>query len=61
MFNVETKIEKDILTIKVDLKKRNGTSKSGKNETVATTGGNMETGVPGIRFGLNVFAKPAEK
>lgn len=61
MFNVEYKVEKDVLTIKVDLKKRNGTSKSGKNETVATTGGNVDTGVPGIRFGLNVFSKIAAK
>lgn len=60
MQNVEFKVEKDKLTITVDLKKRLGKSKSGKNETVATTGGNAETGVPGIKFGLNVFAKPAE-
>lgn len=54
--NIETKVEKNILVIKVDLSKDFGLSKSGKNKVIATTEGN--TSVPGkeeIKFGLNVY------
>lgn len=61
MKNIEVKIDKDKMTIVVDLKKRNGTSKSGKNAIIATTSGNAS--VPGredIKFGLNVYTPAAE-
>lgn len=58
MQNVEFKVEKNKLVITVDLTKRFGPSKSGKTEIVATSGGNADTGHEGVKFGLNVFAKP---
>lgn len=57
MKNVDMKVEGDKLVITVDLKQRNGESKSGKNLTVASTGGNVSLeGHPEIKLGLNVFA-----
>lgn len=56
MRNVEMTQEKGILTIKVDLSKDLGRSKSGKTSIVASTDGNVA--VPGmvhIKVGLNVY------
>jgi len=58
--NVSMKVEKDILTITVKLKERHGVSSSGKTDIIATTSGNADVGVDGIKFGLNVFVKRAD-
>ena len=58
MTNIEMKVEGEILTIKVDLSEKHGHSKSGKNQTVATTAGIVS--VPGreeVKIGVNVFTK----
>lgn len=58
MQNLEMTIEGDILTIKVDLSKRCGKSKSGKNNIVATTSGNMSVpDRPDLKIGLNIYGK----
>jgi hypothetical protein len=57
MKNIDMKVEGDKLVITVDLKQRNGESKSGKSLTVASTGGNVSLeGHPEIKLGLNVYA-----
>ena len=56
MTNTEIKVEKNVLTIKVDLSKSFGPSKSGKTTQVATTAGNIEI-QPGTYLGLNVYKK----
>jgi len=56
--NIEMKIEnKDILVIRVDLKKDFGPSKTGKTTIIASTEGNVT--VPGRSevVGLNVYKK----
>lgn len=53
MKNVETKIEGTILTIKVDLSKTFGPSKSGKTIIVASTEGPVRVGE--VSVGLNVY------
>lgn len=62
MKNVEMKVDKNILTIKVDLKKENGKSKSGKNIIIGTTEGNTVVGseAPGVKIGLNVYRSADE-
>lgn len=55
MQNVNFKIDKDILTITVNLKTELGPSKSQKTTMIATTGGNADVGKDGIKFGLNVY------
>ncbi|KLK87391.1 hypothetical protein SZ63_10935 [Methanoculleus sediminis] len=58
MKNVDMTVEKNILTIRVDLAKEFGESKSGKSITIASTEGNVS--VPGheeIRIGLNIYRK----
>ena len=58
MTNCEMKVEGQILTIKVDLSKRNGFSKSGKNQTIATTSGIIDVPTkPEVKIGLNIFTK----
>lgn len=56
MNNVKTKVEKNILTIEVDLTKDFGPSASGKTIQIASTLGNKPVG-DGISFGLNVYRK----
>ncbi len=57
MKNVETKIEKNnVMTIKVDLSKTFGPSKSGKTIIIASTEGNQPVG-NGVVMGLNVYKK----
>jgi len=56
MRNVEMDVNKNVLTIKIDLNKRFGPSKSGKTEVVASTEGFCVI-VPGVVACLNVNAK----
>ncbi|MDK2889795.1 MAG: hypothetical protein PWR21_427 [Methanoculleus sp.] len=58
MKNVDMTVEGSVLTIRVDLEKEFGASKSGKSITIASTEGNVA--VPGheeIRIGLNIYRK----
>jgi hypothetical protein len=58
MKNVDMAIEGNVLTIRVDLGKEFGESKSGKSITIASTEGNVA--VPGhedIKIGLNIYRK----
>jgi hypothetical protein len=58
MKNVEMKVEDNILTIQVDLKKEFGPSASGKTIIIATTEGNIS--IPGndeAKIGLNIYKK----
>lgn len=57
MRNVAYNIDGDLLTIKVDLSKELGRSKSGKTMIVASTGGNVDIGHSGIKLGLNMYKK----
>lgn len=56
MKNVELKLDGNILTIKVDLSKTFGASKTGKSIVIASTEGNQAV-QPGIMLGLNVYKK----
>ena len=59
MKNVEMSVDKNILTIKVDLSKEFGRSKSGKTIVIASTEGNQP--VPGsndAKVGVNVYKHP---
>jgi hypothetical protein len=49
--------DKGVLTITVNLKGETfGPSASGKTETIASSGGNIEIpGYPGVRVGVNAF------
>lgn len=58
MKNVDMTIEGNTLTIRVDLGKDFGESKSGKSITIASTEGNIP--VPGreeVMIGLNIYRK----
>ena len=58
MKNVEMKVEGNILTLQVDLKKEFGPSASGKTIIIATTEGNIP--IPGndeVKIGLNIYRK----
>jgi len=58
MKNVEMSIEGTTLTIKVDISKDYGESKSGKSFTIASTEGNIS--IPDnedIKIGLNIYRK----
>ncbi len=57
MFNVQTKVEGDKLTITVDLSKTAGRSKSGKSIIIATTAGAVTVQAPSgpVKVGLNVY------
>jgi hypothetical protein len=57
--NVEYSVEKNILTIRIDLKKEFGKSKSQKSTIIATTEGNVSLeGTDGAKAGINVY-RPA--
>jgi hypothetical protein len=59
MTNVEMSVEKNILTIKVDMSKRFGKSKTGKTIKVASTDGNQSAPENDeIKIGLNVYTYP---
>lgn len=55
--NIELSIEGSILTLKIDLSKTSGESKSGKSQVIATTSGNKS--LPGdfsdIKIGINCY------
>ena len=56
MKNIEMSVTGNILTIKVDITKTFGPSKSGKTTIIASTEGNI--GVPTreeVRVGLNIY------
>ena len=54
--NVKVDVKGNVLTITVDLSKNFGSSKSGKNAIIATTGGNMDVpGKPGVKLGVNCY------
>ena len=58
MENVKTKVEGDLLTVEIDLRRGGGRSGSGKTTRVASTEGNLA--VPGaehIVIGLNCYTK----
>ena len=58
MTNVDMSVQGDILTIKVDLSKRFGDSRSGKTIIIASTGGNINVkGHPNIKIGVNAYQK----
>ena len=56
MKNIELEIKGSVLTIKIDLSKTFGTSKSGKSVIIASTEGNVVV-IPGIMAGINVYKK----
>jgi len=61
MQNIEMSVEKNILTLKVDISKRYGPSASGKTIILATTAGNIS--IPDhndIKIGLNIYTKNKE-
>jgi len=56
MKNIEMSLDGQILTMKVDLSKDFGPSKSGKSITIATTEGNISVpGAEDVKIGLNVY------
>lgn len=58
MKNVTMKLNKNILTITVDISKRFGLSSSGKTTIVGSTEGNVAVeGAEHIKVGLNVYTK----
>lgn len=56
MKNIETSVDKNILTIKVDLTKTFGESSSGKSIIIGSSEGNQEI-APEIYLGINVYKK----
>lgn len=56
MKNVNVRVEGDVLTVTVNLKERQGKSKSGLTEIIASSQGNVEI-APGIKMGINVYTK----
>ncbi len=58
MKNIDMNLQGNILTIKVDISKDFGESKSGKSITIASTEGNIS--IPDnedIKIGLNIYRK----
>lgn len=58
MQNVTMEVKDNILTIKIDMTKSLGPSKSGKTDMIATTGGN--SGIPAFpdcKIGINCYRK----
>ena len=56
MKNITMETNGTILTIKIDLSKDFGMSKSGKSVIIATTGGNMTVdGTDGVKIGINCY------
>jgi hypothetical protein len=52
--NVTAQVEGNVLTLRIDLSKDLGPSKSGKTRMVATTSGNVKL-PDGAKLGLNVY------
>jgi hypothetical protein len=57
MENINMSIKDNILTITVDLCKEGRLSSSGKSIVIATTKGNQDIGVGGIKAGINIYKK----
>lgn len=56
MRNIKTTRKGNILTLEIDLGAKGQNSASGKNEVVATTGGNVAIEGPGnFKLGLNIY------
>ncbi|NLI08850.1 MAG: hypothetical protein GX457_17460 [Thermotogaceae bacterium] len=54
MKNIETKVEGEILTIRINLAEDFGASRTGKTRIIASTEGNKPVeGKPGIYVGVN--------
>jgi len=59
--NVELSVEGNTLTIKVDLSKDFGPSKSQKTIVIASTEGNISVpNMPNAKIGLNVYKYPGK-
>ncbi len=58
MKNIEMTVEGNTLTIKVDLSKDFGKSKSGKTIIVASTEGNVSVPERDEKIGLNIYRYP---
>ena len=58
MKNIEMTVEGEILTIKVDLSKDFGPSKSGKTIIIASTEGNVSILERDEKIGLNIYRRP---
>ena len=58
MKNVDMKVEGTILTIKIDLSKDFGPSKSGKTTIIASTEGNVSIpNYDNTKMGLNIYKR----
>jgi hypothetical protein len=58
MKNIEMKVEGEILTIRVDLAKDLGSSRTGKSHIIASTEGNQPVeGKLGVFVGVNCYKK----
>ena len=57
MKNIDMKVEGDILTIKVDLSKNYGPSKTGKSIVIASSEGNVNVPEREEKIGINVYRK----
>ncbi len=55
MKNIDMKVEQDVLTIKIDLTKDYGRSKSGKSIIIASSEGNKVVDGTDIKIGINVY------
>lgn len=55
MKNVELKVVRDVLTIKIKLDQDQGFSTSGKTKIIATTSGNVPVEDTGAILGLNLY------
>lgn len=55
MTNCDLKVTGDKLVITIDLKQRNGKSKSGKSFQVASTLGNITVPGTSVKLGLNAY------
>lgn len=58
MINCKMTVKDSILTVKIDLKKESGLSKSGKTIVVASTKGNKPVEGSDCIIGLNVYKYP---
>ena len=58
MNNIELKVDKNKLTITIDLTKEFGRSKSGKTIVVASTLGNKSIPGTNIHLGVNAYKYP---
>lgn len=57
MKNIEMTIEGEILTVKIDLSKNYGPSKTGKSIVVASSEGNVNVPEREEKIGINVYRK----